>query len=89
MDTKQCRKLFMLRLKNTLRAFRAKLGISQEKMADKLHITPRAYANLEGGSTGFSAWTLLMLIVMLPDEEILALVLGLREDVKASDNAAA
>lgn len=52
----------------TLR-FRDKLNITQDKMSELLHITPRAYQYLESGINGFSAVSLMLLLNLLSEEE--------------------
>ncbi len=89
MDKKRCILLFKNRLRRTLIAYRAKLGISQEKMAQILHISARAYVSLEKGTSFFSAWSLIFLLLNLPTELQLELLQGLCEDVRASGDEAA
>jgi len=52
-------------------ALRAKLNLTQEKMAEALRITYRAYGNLERGKSCFSAASLLFLLLLLEDAEVL------------------
>lgn len=46
---------------------------TQEVMAEKLHISPRSYAYLEGGTYGCSAATLMFFFLILTDEEVIQL----------------
>lgn len=46
---------------------------TQEVMAEKLHISPRSYAYLEGGTYGCSAATLMFFILILSIEEVVQL----------------
>jgi len=46
---------------------------TQEVMAEKLHISPRSYAYLEGGTYGCSAATLMFFFLILSDEEVIQL----------------
>ena len=57
-----------------LRPWRKERGFTQEKMAEKLRMSSRSYAELERGESGFSATTLLLFLCLLPDEEILEVV---------------
>lgn len=45
-------------------------GMTQQKMAEVLRITPRAYGDLERGKYCFSAVTLLFLFYLLEPDEI-------------------
>lgn len=45
------------------------LGWSQERMAESLAITPRAYGDLERGKYCFSAWSLLSLLNIMGKDE--------------------
>lgn len=53
-----------------------RLGITQERMAERLGIAARSYNDLEHGRSGVSARTLLFFLGMLTDEEIVRLVRG-------------
>ncbi len=50
-------------------AFRKRLGLSQEEMAERLRISSRAYRELERGRFCFSAFALLMLLSLLSSGE--------------------
>ena len=52
-------------LKNRLLNFRAEHGYSQEKIAELLHISPRALFDLESGKYGFSALTLMFFLSVM------------------------
>ncbi len=56
--------------------------LTQEKMAEYLHITSRAYGDLEKGKYCFSAITLLFLFLMLDDDEVKAFLNEFRKRVK-------
>ena len=60
-------------------AFRKTQGLTQDKMAEALHITSRAYGDLERGKYCFSAIALLFLLLMLSDDELKALLEGFRK----------
>ena len=57
-----------------VREFRVKMNLSQEKLAEKLHVNVRNYQKLERGVHRPSAITLLLFLNLLPDQEILAFV---------------
>ena len=57
-----------------VREFRVKMSLSQETLAEKLHVIVRNYQKLERGLHKPSAITLLLFLNLLPDQEILAFV---------------
>ena len=57
-----------------VREFRVKMSLSQETLAEKLHVNVRNYQKLERGLHKPSAITLLLFLNLLPDQEILAFV---------------
>ena len=57
-----------------VREFRVKMGLSQERLAEKLHVNVRNYQKLERGVHRPSAITLPLFLNLLPDQEILAFV---------------
>ena len=57
-----------------VREFCAKMNLSQERLAEKLHVNVRNYQKLERGVHKPSAITLLLFLNLLPDQEILAFV---------------
>ena len=57
-----------------VREFRVKMGLSQEILAEKLHVNVRNYQKLERGVHRPSAITLLFFLNPLPDQEILSFV---------------
>ena len=65
-----------------LREMRSTLGLTQEKMSESLRMSVRSYTDIERGKSGFSATTLLFLLSLLPDEEIVRLVHEFRESIK-------
>lgn len=62
-------------------ALRKRLDLTQEKMAESLRITYRAYGDLERGKYCFSAASLLFLLLLLEDEEVLDLLKGFHQRV--------
>ena len=57
-----------------VREFRVKMSLSQETLAEKLHVNVRNYQKLERGLHKPSAITLLLFLNLLPDQELLAFV---------------
>ena len=57
-----------------VREFRVKMSLSQDILAEKLHVNVRNYQKLERGVHRPSAITLLLFLNLLPDQEILAFV---------------
>ena len=60
-------------------AFRKTQGLTQDKMAEALHITSRAYGDLERGKYCFSAIALLFFLLTLSDDELKAFLEGFRK----------
>lgn len=54
--------------------YRRDAGDTQERMAEKLHISPRSYSDLEHGKYGVSTVSLLFFLDLLPDEKIIEVV---------------
>lgn len=59
-------KVFLGEYANEMRKRR---GLTQEEIAEELHITFRAYGDLERGKYCFSAKPLLFLLLMMNEEE--------------------
>ena len=57
-----------------VREFRVKMSLSQEILAEKLHVNVRNYQKLERGVHKPSAITLLLFPHLLSDQEILAFI---------------
>ena len=68
-------------LKNRLLNFRAEHGYSQEKIAELLHISPRALFDLESGKYGFSALTLMFFLSVMEEKEVQKLLREFRRIV--------
>ena len=71
-------KEFLAEYTDKLRKLR---NLTQEEMAERLHITSRAYGDLERGKYCFSAIALLFLLLMLSDDELNAFLEGFRKRV--------
>ena len=56
-----------------LKTCRKERCFTQEIMAEKLQISPRSYAYLEGGTYACSATTLMFFFLILTDEEVIRL----------------
>ena len=61
--------LLLAYLPDHARKVRKLENLTQEKMAERMHMARRSYSALERGENGFSATSLLMLLSMLPDDE--------------------
>lgn len=57
---------------------REKMHYTQEKMAESLHISARAYNNVKRDRQSLSASTLIFLLMMLSEEEVLAFLREMR-----------
>ena len=64
---------------------RKALHFTQETMAEKLHISPRSYINIERGKSGCSAATLMFFLLILPDEDRMRLCAAFRKRVDEED----
>lgn len=53
-------------LRYALRTYHADSGISQEELASRMRITPGACSALENGEHGFSFFSMIALLSMLP-----------------------
>lgn len=62
---------------------RKRRALTQEKMADCLHITSRAYGDLERGKYCFSANALLFLLLMLEEPELSGFLKSYRSKIFA------
>ncbi len=57
---------------------REKMHFTQERMAESLHISARAYNNVKRDRQSLSASTLIFLLLMLSEEEVLAFLDDMR-----------
>lgn len=60
--------------------------LTKERMAEQLHISPRSYYDLERGKYCSSSSVLLLLLSLLPNDEILLVVHGFRNFVEEYDD---
>ena len=73
-------------IQNALAAFsleiRKRRGLSQEKMAEQLHISTRAYSDIERALYSFSVYSFTFLLLMLDPIEINELIGRLRSKME-------
>ncbi len=77
-------------LRKQLRAFLSKSmyahrkghGLSQEKMAEILAVSPRSYIDLEHGRFGFSSLSMACFIISMTDEEAVDFIMELKNVLK-------
>lgn len=74
----QYRNLLQEFLAERIKGCRKGRALTQEVMAERLHISPRSYAYLERGIYGCSAATLMFFFLILTDEEVIQLRLEFR-----------
>ena len=70
--------LFQKFLRKNVRSFRSRNSLSQERMAELLHVSPRSYFDQEHGKYGFSALSLASYLLLLSDDEVLIFLRELR-----------
>lgn len=66
MTKKQCIAELNRELRYALRSYHADSGLSQDALAAKMLITPRACSGLENGEYGFSVFSMIALFSILP-----------------------
>ena len=62
--------IFKMHLRVVVIQYRIGHGLTQEAMAELLHISPRAYCAMENGDYSFSATTFAFFLLLLPPEEV-------------------
>lgn len=65
---------------------RKKQKLTQEQMAEKLHITQRAYSDLERGKNCFSIVPLIFLLLQMDEDELRNFLKELRKKLGIDDN---
>lgn len=75
-------------LTKSVRSFRLERNMTQEKMAEQLQVTARAYGDLERGKFCLSAVTLLRFQMMLSNDELIEFMDALREELLNPDDSA-
>lgn len=83
-----CKQFIKHYLTNSVRSFRLERNMTQEKMAEQLRVTARAYGDLERGKFCFSAVTLLYFQMMLSNDELIEFMDTLREELLKPDGSA-
>lgn len=78
--------LFQKFLRKSVRTFRSRNAISQERMAELLHVSPRSYFDQEHGKYGFSSTSLISYLLLLSDDEVLLFLKDFREYLKKTEN---
>ena len=66
---------------NCLLLLRARLDLTQEKMAEQLRITPRAYRELESGRNTCSGTTFLFFLTLIDENDLDGLLKEFRRKV--------
>lgn len=67
------------------KAFRKKRKLTQEEMSERLHITVRAYSDLERGCSCCSAIALLFFLLMLEPDELAAFLTQIKKQFRDQD----
>ena len=57
-----------------IREFRTKMNLSQEKLAEKLHVNTQNYQKLERGVHKPSTITIILFLYLLSDQEIISFI---------------
>ena len=65
-----------------MKALRHKRNLTQEEMSERLHITSRAYSDLERGCSCCSALALLFFLLMLKSDELEDFLNRLRKQIQ-------
>ena len=73
-------------LSKELLALRTRSALTQETMAERLHISSRAYSDLERGKYCVSAATLMFLLPMLGSEEQQTLIQSFLERARSLED---
>lgn len=60
-------------------------GLTQEKMSEKLRLTPRSYNNIKLRKNGVSAATLLFLLSLMEEDEVTRLLSEFRSEVQEAE----
>lgn len=72
-------------LRNQILDYRHQNHLTQEGMAEALHVSPRSYFDQEHGRYGFSAMSLVFFILLLSDEDLLKFFKNLRFILEGSE----
>ena len=74
--------LLQKQLSLQVKALRHKRNLTQEEMSERLHITSRAYSDLERGCSCCSALALLFFLLMLKSDELEDFLNRLRKQIQ-------
>ena len=69
-----------------IREFRTKMNLSQEKLAEKLHVNTQNYQKLERGVHKPSAITIILFLYLLSDQEIVSFIRSFAQLVEKADS---
>ncbi|HJC50983.1 MAG TPA: helix-turn-helix domain-containing protein [Candidatus Anaerostipes avistercoris] len=72
-------------LRNQILDYRHQNHMTQEGMAEALHVSPRSYFDQEHGRYGFSAMSLVFFILLLSEEDLLKFFKNLRFILEGSE----
>ena len=72
-------------LRNQILDYRHQNHLTQEGMAEALHVSPRSYFDQEHGRYGFSAMSLVFCILLLSEEDLLKFFKNLRFILEGSE----
>ncbi len=81
--------IFQSYLRNCVYSYRITYALSQEKMAEYLHVSTRSYVDQEHSKYGFSAMSFVHYILLLPDNTIIEFFKELRILLEEDENSAA
>ena len=68
-----------------IKASRHKRNLTQEEMSERLHITSRAYSDLERGCSCCSALALLFFLLMLETDELKGFLAQMRKQFRIQE----
>lgn len=68
-----------------IRRYRAEKDMTQEAMAERLHVSTRSLSDLERGVFCLSAASLMFFLLLLPDEEVLRILGDFRALLKGEE----
>lgn len=74
MNKSRCKEQIKACLREALNQYAASSGMTQEKLAEKLGVTPRACSAIQNGKYSFSAFSVLVLFALLPRPERILLL---------------
>ena len=69
-------------LRDAMQDYRTVHELTQEDMAELLHVAPRSYVDQEHGKYGFSAATLVFFLTALPEDRVLPFLDKLRKQME-------